>query len=229
MAAFFTALLSQVSGARQNETPENNSEMHSVTPGKGTFFLAVHQGWPLPVPGHCYCQEPLPCYSSAWAETLCSAIWMVSMWNVINTDGQLLPTIVGNSIIPLLAASSCRLKSHVSDQNTVRMWQVQCMLLASVKKVIYIYMYVKVKRKNRLVPLLLLWAFCGQCIPMNCSWRFSVHFHITHVIFVHKWAFSNEKIVKRNCYTTAKCTANKVPTLWISLPVFKVQNVYKNK
>lgn len=71
----------------------------------------------------------------------------------------MLPAIVGNSFIPLLAASSCRLKSHMSDQDIVRMCQVQCMLLASVKKVIYVYMYVKVRRKSATFAVVgFLWA-----------------------------------------------------------------------
>jgi len=45
-----------------------------------------------------------------------------------------LPTIVGNSFIPLFAASPGRLKSQVSYQNIVGTWGIWCILLDSVKK-----------------------------------------------------------------------------------------------
>lgn len=103
------------------------------------FLLEMaHPSWPCIKDGHC------PSQGTATARSFCLVMArhgqrhcaVLSQWYQcrINTDGQLLPPIVGNSFIPLLAASSCRLKSRVSDQNIVRMWQVQCMLLASVKK-----------------------------------------------------------------------------------------------
>lgn len=86
-----------------------------------------------------------------------------------------MPTIVGNSFIPLFAASSGRLKSQVSHQNIVGTQGVWCILIDSVKK-----KSKQAKRKDRLVPLLLVWDFVGNiflwivtgCFPCAFTLKF---------------------------------------------------------